>query len=169
MSNLLKIGIITGFVLGAYYVYNNIRKNRVWNESLFDERGRDCVLEEGEIYVWKACVIRKIDKTETFVYVKLFVPKDAKKVTPLWNNLAYKSRIEYGRIADIVDEDDNHYTMAESIIYTDSRTGKPLQYIMGEFVIPNAYNSDINNSCGAGINVHRHKNHCRQWFACDES
>jgi hypothetical protein len=123
--------------------------------KLMDEQGRNVVLEDDiPIEVWKIC-----KKDNKFVYVKILVPAEAKRVTPQSNPATYKARVEFGKVLEIVDKEGNKYTDATSFVHE----GHKLTYIVGEIVIPNGYDSDPNIECGAGINCHKFQEHCDQW------
>ena len=126
--------------------------------SMIDGDGRETVLPEGEIVVWKACKYKN-----TNVYVKIKVPKEAKRVTVYSRDpdRIYKARIEYGTVIEIVDEHDNNYTEATSFICP---FDKKINYIVGQQIRGDGYDDDINTKCGQGISVHRYKDHCRNWF-----
>ena len=125
--------------------------------TLRDDKGRDCILPEGELIVWKACAVKTIG-----VYVKIMVPKDAPRVTPKDTNETYKSRISHGVVLAIESEDGNQYDSAVSCVYTKER----LTYVVGERVAVDEddFDDDVAVECGAGINVHRYRDHCTKWF-----
>lgn len=131
--------------------------------SLPDPFGRETVLPDGEILVWKACR-RKTEWYDfwsaTNVYVRIRVPADARRVTPYDPEDLYKSRIEYGVVVGIEDAKGNAYTEADSFIYEDAG----LHYVVGCEVHPDGYNPDPELGCGQGIHVYRYKDHCTPWF-----
>ena len=132
--------------------------------SLRDQKGRDCVLGDGELTVWK------VAKTEVEtahgeglgrewvpVYVRLTVPADAKRVTPASGQTQYKARVEFARVEEIFDRKGNRYQEAVSAIWGGAT------YKVGEVVRPNGFNPDIQTQCEQGIHVHLHREHCDQW------
>ena len=141
--------------------------------SLFDKRGRDNKLPDGEITVWKLCKINKqpnnfvSEDSEqnqdlskyVYVYVELLVPATARRITP-YPNQHYKSRVEYAQVTAIIDKDGTRYQEAESFV----RKNSILKYKVGEMVHPDKFNGSINESCGAGINVHLYKDQCDVWL-----
>ena len=129
--------------------------------SLRDESGRDCLLPAGEQIVWKACTTTA-EKTAVDVYVKIMVPDEARRVTPVDTNKTYKSRVSHGVVLAIESEDAKHYDSAVSFVYTKER----LTYVVGERVAvdPDDFDDDPDVECGAGINVHRYRDQCTQWF-----
>ena len=127
--------------------------------KLLDGQGRNCVIADGDIFVWKAC--KATNQSEIVnVYVQIFVPGEAKRVTPVDFRWIYKSRIEYGLVVSINDSYGNAYTRAQSFVHKD----KSLDYVVDEFVKPDSFNDEVNVDCGAGINVHCYKDQCTQWF-----
>ena len=124
--------------------------------KLVDPKGRNCILPEGDIIVWKACVT----EDERNVFVELMVPAAARRVTPVDKNSTYKARVEYGTVLSITDLKGNQFDSAESNIYHK----KILKYYVGQEVRPDGFDPNMNNTCGQGINVHRHREHCLHWF-----
>lgn len=125
--------------------------------SISDPKGRECVLPlEGEFIAWKAC---KTSEGEN-VYVRLIVPKEARRITPFDNMFKYKARIDYAIVNQIIDKDGKEYKEASSFVFR----GKRLIYKIGETVRADGFNDKLRDGCGAGINVHLHKDHCDQWF-----
>ena len=129
---------------------------------LHDEVGRDCLLPAGEQIVWKACATDPVINKGVGVYVKIMVPQDALRVTPIDTKRNYKSRISYGVVLAIESADGTQYDRAVSFVYTKER----LTYVVGERVAvdPDDFDDDPNVECGAGVNVHRHRDQCTQWF-----
>ena len=161
------IGVVIGFV--GSYCYDHFGKFRNFIDydefdgvNEFDELGRRFTLPDGEIYVWKACRVKGANGESIPVYVKLLVPDSAKRVTPLNNNDEYKSRVACALVVEILDEQSNKYNEAEAFI-RDRLHG--MKYEVGKMVYAHHFDGDELVSCGAGINVHRYKNHCKQWFA----
>ena len=130
--------------------------------SLCDELGRDCLLPDGEQIVWKACITNPDKKNKVGVYVKIMVPKEAGRVTPIDTDNTYKSRISHGVVLAIESEDGKQYDSAVSFVYTRER----LTYVVGERVAfdPDDFDDDLGVECGAGINVHRYRDQCTKWF-----
>ena len=125
--------------------------------SQLDDRGRETVLPDGEIEVWKMC--RASDNT--YVYVQIRVPEEARRVTPLQDigEATYKARVEYGVVVGIQDRDGKAYTEATSFVHNER-----MVYRVGEEVRPSTLSMDPNVDCGPGIHVHRHRDHCDQWL-----
>jgi hypothetical protein len=134
------------------YEYENDTLKRI--VDIYDDKGRSCILPEGEITVWKIC-----DTEMDYAYVRLTVPKEARRVTPINKWQQYKARVEYAKVEQIIDKKGNEYNEATSYIHNRS-----LKYKVGEIVKPDKYDDDIRNHCGPGINVHLHKDHCDQWL-----
>jgi len=120
---------------------------------LNDDKGRNCALEEGDVEVWKGCVSEDGGK---FVIVKLLVPGGAKRVTPI--NRKNISRVECGKVVQIIDESGKEYEVGRSLMHK-----RGLVYRVGEMVYAKNYEPSVNVECGAGINVHKHPDHCMQW------
>jgi antitoxin component YwqK of YwqJK toxin-antitoxin module len=160
-----KIMYVDGMIHGLYsefrkngallytYLYENDMIKQVID--IRDLLGNQCVLASGEITVWKACKAHG-----TNVYVRLTVPEGARRVTPKLGE-QYKSRVEYAKVEQIIDKDGKEYKEAVSYIYREST----LTYKVGETVHPDEFDGGITNNCGAGINVHRYKDHCDIWFS----
>lgn len=126
-----------------------------------DSQGRDLILPEGEIEVWKACKSEGVG-----VYVRLRVPADARRVTPIDTQASLggrscKSRVEYAIVVGIEDEAGKPYQEATSFVY---KKGEGLVYRVGEIVRPDGYDPNLGRGCGRGINVHRYRDHCTSWF-----
>jgi antitoxin component YwqK of YwqJK toxin-antitoxin module len=144
--------------------------------TLNDEKGRDCMLKEGEIIAWKACKIYHerpyVDSDDdeydsadevvdsTFVFVKLLVPADAKRVTTKNSEGRYKGRVSKAKVVEIVDERGNKYDSATSFVFS----GLPITYRVDATVLPSGFNSNPDDDCGEGINVHAHKDLCEVWM-----
>jgi hypothetical protein len=128
---------------------------------LRDGKKRECVLPEGKIIVWKlATALEK----ENYVYVQLEVNDDVKRVTPM-SSLYFKSRVEKAKVLSIVDDAGNNYSQARSCVLHASLL-KPFLYVVGKEVIPDSFDSDPNNECSHGINVHLYKDQCDVWKRC---
>jgi antitoxin component YwqK of YwqJK toxin-antitoxin module len=138
------------------YIYKNDSIIKVI--SITDENGRDCILLDNEIDVWKACRT----KDNINVYVRIRVPENARRVTPVDAPSGYKSRIEFGKVMEIVDEEGKYYNEATSFVY------KELKYVLSKVVIPDGFDDNINHCCGKGISVHKYKDQCEQWFGLDK-
>ncbi|AYV81084.1 MAG: MORN repeat-containing protein [Harvfovirus sp.] len=123
--------------------------------QLYNFSGLDCILEKGKVIeVWKACSVDK-----KFVFVKLRVPAEAKRVSPL--NIFGKGRIEYGEVMAIVDElGKEEFKSAVSFVH---KGGKPFVYEMGKTVRSEGFDDSIFNDCGEGIHVHKYKEDCLLW------
>ena len=127
-----------------------------------DEKYRDYVIPEGTVDVWKAC--RSGDGAGKNLYVRITVPADARRVTPVereGETPTYKSRVEHGVVAEIIDSEGTPYTEATSFVHTG---GAKITYVVGQEVRPDRFDPDVRTSCGAGINVHRYRDHCDIWW-----
>ena len=124
--------------------------------SWYDDKARDCILKPSDqsVEVWKACKVNDIP-----VYVRLNVPPDARRVTPLLN-INCKSRVEYAEVAEIIDRNGIQYNECRSFVHK----GTPLIYRVGEIVKPDGFNDDPNTECAQGINVHLYKDQCDVWM-----
>jgi len=120
-----------------------------------DEKGRDCIVGEGEIFGWKAC--RTVGGI--FVYVRLRIPKEAKRVSPFDIQRLYKSRAEYAFVEQIIDESGKEYKQANSFVHAQTA----ISYVVGKIVRPSGYNPSPSEGCGEGINFHKYKDHCDAW------
>ena len=150
--------------------------------ALNDRQGRDCCLKEGEITVWKVAKARGLSAVETQtvvdedgaerittvkhtpwvpVYIRLTVPAEAKRVTPLDSDYKYKSRVEFARVDQIVDKEGNEYKEARSSV---NPLGKVTVYTLGEVARPDGFNPDPSVECGAGLHVHAFQDHCDVWM-----
>ena len=118
-----------------------------------DSQGRNYVLPDGEIDVWKACRAGTIN-----VYVRIRVPREAGRVTPF--SALCKARVEYGTVVEIVDAEGRRYPEATSFVYSGGST----TYVEGQVVRPDRFDPNPRQDCGAGLNVHLHRDHCTQWF-----
>ena len=131
----------------------------------------NATLKYGPIVFWKACISPKIsesgEKSPVYVYVKLLVPPEAKRVTPNMTSEGLinpiKSRVEYAKVLEITDREGNKYESAWSFV-SGRWYEKPFEYRIGEIVEPDSYNDDSTVSCGAGINVYAEKSSCEVWF-----
>lgn len=109
--------------------------------SKVDIDGRETVLPEGELTVWKAGKASQND-----VYIKILVPKEAGRVSS-----SLETRIEYGKVVSIVDLQRREYTEADR------------HYVVGEMVRADDFDP-TSRARGRGIRVHRHREQCDQWF-----
>lgn len=134
--------------------------------QLFDAKGRNCVLPDGKIIVWKLAMddfyirrnqILKYQITGNYVYVKLEVPADARRVT-VFDDTTFKSRVERATVLEIVDEKGNHHSSAISCI-----NDLKITYVVGNVAVPDKFDADPVNKCSHGISVHLHKDHCDHW------
>jgi hypothetical protein len=141
----------------SYYPNSNIN-TILQNDRLImlnDENGRNCVLPNGDINVWKAC--RAKDGID--VYVEITVPQQAHRITVLSNECI--SRIEFGYVVKIIDKEFNEYDEATSFI----TIHKPVIYRKGHLCEPNnGYDENKYHKESCGINVHKYKDQCDQWF-----
>lgn len=149
--------------LSNYHGINNLLKfiNPKLNENIIlNPNNENYVLENGDIIVWKIAMINNNKK----VYIKLFVPKEAKRVTPIdlfmpiYNNkwiYDYQSRVQYATVLDIFDEKNKLYNISEAkSIHTN------LIYKKGETIYPDSFNDDYKNISSNGIHVFRNKSDC---------
>ena len=137
-----------------------------------DEAGNNNALEEGtDEEVWKICT-----HGETRVYVRLLVPKLAKRVTPVQvvgTNEVCESRVEYATVIDITDLDGfwcqpngKEFTKCESFIrkkLANSATSS-LVYVKGQTIRVDNFNSSADQQSGEGIYVCKQKEHCLNWL-----
>jgi len=136
--------------------YNNgtlIKVNR-----LYDIYGRNCCLTDThviDIEVWKIC-----KAGNTPVYVKLLVPRSARRITPINNDGKFISRVEFALVEKIFDRSGREYNEAKSFIYKDAT----ITYRYGKIVKANGFNSNPQDECGQGINVHLYKDQCDIWI-----
>jgi hypothetical protein len=93
-------------------------------------------------------------------YVEILVPEDAKRVTPADTDYSFKSRISHGKVMSIIDEQNNKYDYAVSMIYTDNK----VTYRVGEVVFPDEFDSNPEIDCSHGIHVLRYRDQCEKWF-----
>jgi hypothetical protein len=160
-----------GFVEGCYTRYfdnkeiqeiMNYKSGRVIKViSLKDDQKRECTLPDGEITIWKACKAKNPYGNSTIpVFVKLQIPKEARRITTINTNNRFQARVEYAKVLEITDNYDEKYDDAYSFVYG----GQQLKYTVGEIVFPSSFNTDPNEDCGAGINVHRYIDLCKIWF-----
>lgn len=122
-----------------------------------DSAGRNTVIPEGEVTVWKAC---KVPGEDQWVTVRLTVPADAQRVTPHETRSQHKSRVSRAKVEEIVGTDGTQYKEAVSGVHRD----RSIIYRVGETVVCDRFEADPTVECGAGINVHAHRDHCAQWF-----
>lgn len=134
--------------------------------SIRDYQDRENVLPDGDIIVYKAC-----KSGDSHVIVELFVPKEAKRVTPFCTEggpycqivtSCPKSRVEYAIVKRIVNRNGEILNISEATSFVHSEA--TLVYKIGETVRPDGFNDDITVPCGQGINVHRYPDHCLRWF-----
>ena len=121
--------------------------------TLLDDQGRETVLPDGEIEVWKAG--KGFGNND--VYIKIRVPAEARRVSSLYR----KARIEYGTVVSIVDREGRKYKEADNFVY--DRVS--LRYVVGEVVKANGFDADPDQYCGRGIHVHLHREQCDRWFS----
>lgn len=122
--------------------------------SMVDELGRENLLEEGEIeYVWK--LVHTINRTSVFIKMKL--PPDAKRV-PLEGEKLYVSRIDYGLVVDMFDDDDPdlHYNEVVSV-------REDLRFKVGEYTRSVNFGYDLEPRIKSEILVHRYQDRCWVW------
>lgn len=129
-------------------------KDQKVNVSI-DQFGESAVLEPGEIIVWKACI-----HEGKFVIVKLLVPAESKRVTPI--NDKYKARVDFAQVLQINDENGQEYKTAKPFVYQDSTS---FEYVSEQMAYSKGYNDSVLDECAGGLSVHRNKKHCYQWKA----
>lgn len=125
--------------------------------KLYDKFGRDCNIgkTKGPIEVWKACKVFGVP-----AYVKLLVPSEAKRITPIQGNkCVYKSRISYGLVTQIIDREGNNYSVARSFVHGDAT-----EYFIDRIITPDYFDDNIGNDCSFGISVHAYKDQCDVWY-----
>jgi len=136
------------------------------SQTVYNEDGQCTNLPDGEIIVWKACMHYPNNNInhEIQVYVKLRVPKEAKRITPFVNHIPeeHKGRVEYAHVEDIIDKDGNTYDTAVSFVAQD--VNRELVYVKGKDIKPDSYNHNPNHNCSHGIHVHLYKNDCDRWW-----
>jgi len=139
----------------AYTCYEYKDNHIIRIVSILDHMGRKCVLPLGPLTVWKACQSNGIN-----VVVELDVPTEAKRITPYDIESRYKSRVDRATVRRVTDRERNDYREAKSCVYKE----KCITYTVGQQVIPDGFDENVLNDCGPGINVHRYKDQCEQWF-----
>jgi len=138
---------------GEYVEYSG-DKIRFYGEYLYgmlskihtsiDAHGRDLVIKDGDVNVWKVCKT----KDGTKVYVKLFVPKGIRRKNV--NIVDDTCIIEHAFVVSIFDKNDKSYTEANNYIYDNQ-----IDYVVGKTVT--AYNYGVDNG---GIYVHLYQDSC---------
>ena len=129
-------------------------------KSLRDDQGRDCILSEEDIVVYKA----GITADNTFVYISILVPKEANRVTPVnfKESSAIKSRIQFGTVTEIVDKQGKRYkTACSHLHYT------KIIYSVGNTVTPNRFDDNLLTECSYGIHVVKFRDQCQNWVPVD--
>ncbi|AYV80853.1 MAG: hypothetical protein Harvfovirus8_14 [Harvfovirus sp.] len=142
--------------------------------AMEDKKGRELVLEKGEITVFKACVAES-----KFVFVAIKVPPVAKRVTvhPLYlseldnpphviaGTFPSCSRIEMGTVVKIEDQDGNDYKVAYSFVLKDKGTlgYKILEYKINEEVRAEIFDDSPLRCNTNGIHVHKFPEDCLYW------
>ena len=148
-----------------FYKDGKIDYEQSWQN---DSDGRSLKLDEGEIIVWKACkpiesfysrlVSRCYGTHDDYVYVKLRVPAEAKRIRLIPES--DKTRVEYAIVEEIIGvQTGRNYSEAISCVHSDKIT-----YNVGETVYPDEYDDNARNECSKGINVHKYQELCAQWF-----
>ena len=128
---------------------------------LRDKSGRDCLLKDDkEITVWK---LGKAVGTASapWVYIRLTVPADARRVTPQDTDYKYKSRVEFAKVEEIVGEDGTEYKEAVSGVRWRSDDGTT--YRVGEIVRPDHFDPSPVTTYTNGIHVHAYRDQCDVW------
>jgi antitoxin component YwqK of YwqJK toxin-antitoxin module len=126
--------------------------------ELNDVNGRSHVLKEGVIETWKACKAYN-NFRNIFVFVRLLIPVDAKRVTVADNQRIYKSRVSKAKVMEIFDENGNKYDNAFSFVHGSDI----LQYVVGQDIESRGFNPNPIVECGEGINVHLYRDLCQVW------
>lgn len=128
--------------------------------SCVDNEDRETVLPEGEITVWKAGVVEADGGTD--VYIRLRVPADAKRVTPMNVGIKrYLSRVSMGVVDRIEDVDGTEYPTAkgdDGVVYTVGATVRAPDFDADPSV------TDPVAGSGRGIWVHRFQDQCEVSF-----
>lgn len=124
--------------------------------ALHDETGRDTMLGDGDLTVWKACRT----PTNTNVCVELRVPATARRVTPVDKWGTYSSRVESATVVSIRDDAGVPYQEADSFVYGHNK----IHYVVGDAVSPDGFEPAPDVQNGAGISVHKYRDHCAVWF-----
>ncbi len=121
--------------------------------------GKDYKLPDfGDITVWKACLSVLDQKENKFVIVKILVPSLAKRVVTQSMEYRFKSRIEFGTVLEIKDDDGTSYSRARSFV-----SNNRLEYIVGKEVHADEFDERPEEHCGHGIHVQKYKEDCEQW------
>ena len=150
-----------------FYPNGNLRREYEYKDHALikvhriqDEKGREMILPLGEIFVWKACKITLgFGSRPLFVIVKLLVPKDAKRVTPMDDDNKYSSRVEKAIVVSIRDVNYNEFKTCQSFVHKDST----LEYTVGQVVTASGLELDPSLVGGEGIYVHPYSDLCYQW------
>ena len=121
--------------------------------ALLDDQGRETVLPDGEIDVWKAGK----GPSGNDVYIKIRVPAEARRVS----TLQQKARIDWGTVVSIVDDEGKEYKEAHNFV----RETVSLRYAVGEVVQADGFDPVPTQDCAPGIHVHRYRDQCKRWFA----
>lgn len=140
-------------------------------DTLVDDVGRDCILREGELVVYKPCVVGdKADGREPkYGFMRLRVPAEARRVNWLYlseisKGKDYGARVEFAVVEEITDEDlTGGYTTATSQYVPE---GAPLTYVVGQTARATEFDENpfCLFRCGVGIHVHRYRDQCLKWF-----
>lgn len=142
----------------------------VIRNKIIDDKGRNNILKNGNIVVWKMC----ITINGVFVYVKLRVPEGAERVTPLWNKnndgIPPKSRVEYAFVEDIIGKDGNSYDTCYPFVNEYPKVSLNFPYVKGEITkfmdtsnINYIFNNSIEYDCVPGIHVQKYQDQCDYW------
>lgn len=127
--------------------------NTLYSKSKYlDAQDRNLMLKEGNITVWKLC--KNKDK---YVYVKLLVPADAKRIHFIPGT--DKTRVEFAIVKSITDENGRCYKDAVSCVHT----GNKLTYTVGQCVRADSFDINPLENCSNGIHVHKYKDLCDSW------
>jgi antitoxin component YwqK of YwqJK toxin-antitoxin module len=118
--------------------------------TLRDDEDRDCVLDENNTYeVWT-----NGEANKTNVYIKILVPKDVERVT-LADPNSCRSKIESGKVLEIIDEHGRQYKEADS----DTK-----HFVVGQLVHADEFSFSPEKNNKLGISVYRHREHCSKYF-----
>ena len=69
-----------------------------------------------------------------------------------------KSRIEFAKVLEIIDDNGVLYQSAESCIAKNK-----LVYKINEIIYADSFDEDITKECTNGIYVHKYKESCNRW------
>lgn len=121
---------------------------------------------DGDVIVWKAASTPLASGLpRMFVYVELFVPAEARRVsTSAYDSEQLKKcRVDRAYVVSITDLYGHRHDVAVSAVFPQNRYS--FEYRLNTWVTPDSFNPLPNYPCGAGINVHTRREFCDQWKA----